>query len=60
VLYAPQLPGALESVAANGLIGINSNVFLYDWEQYAFVCIVAGGWDIVQRREKRIFAHHRK
>jgi len=35
-----------------------ANVPLYNWKQYAFILIVAGGRDIVQRREERIFAHH--
>jgi hypothetical protein len=36
-----------------------ANVPLYNWKQYSFFLIVADGRDIVQRREERIFAHHR-
>src|SRR5437870_6789146 len=37
-----------------------ANGSLYNGERYTFVLIVAGGWNIVQRREERIFADHRK
>jgi hypothetical protein len=39
---------------------VKANVSLYNGEQYSFVFIVAGGWDIVQSREERIFACYRR